>query len=92
MVEPSFGIDRTVLSIIMVSIYTRENGSKVLKLNTSIAPYIASILPLQKKDGVDVLAKDIYSSILETESRIQYDESGSIGRRYARQDEVGTPY
>ncbi|MCL4359068.1 MAG: glycine--tRNA ligase [Candidatus Thermoplasmatota archaeon] len=91
-VEPSFGIDRTVLSIIMTSLYTRENGSKVLGFNTSIAPYIASVLPLQKKDGVDALAKDIYSSILEAESRIQYDESGSIGRRYARQDEVGTPY
>ncbi|QRF74824.1 glycyl-tRNA synthetase [Thermoplasmatales archaeon] len=91
-IEPSFGIDRTVISVIMSSLYVRENGFKVLKLNSKVAPFLASVLPLQKKDGIDTFTKTLFLELLAGESRIQYDDSGSIGKRYARQDEIGTPY
>jgi glycyl-tRNA synthetase len=56
-----------------------------------LAPYKAAVFPLVNKDGMPEVARKIYQS-LKSQFNVFYDEKGSVGRRYARQDEVGTPY
>jgi glycyl-tRNA synthetase len=63
----------------------------VLKLHPRLAPVKAAILPLVKKDGMPEIAIDLYRR-LKPLMACQYDEKGSVGRRYARQDEAGTPW
>jgi len=93
-IEPSFGLDRTVL-VILLDAYKEENVKGetrvVLKLDKKIAPVKVAILPLAKKEGLDKLAKAITDDLKESMTAM-YDESGSIGKRYRRQDEIGTPY
>lgn len=91
-IEPAFGIDRIFLMTLISAYRERENGFKLLSLNRDVAPYHCAILPLQKKDGVDVLARELFQKLREADPYTTYDDSGSIGRRYARQDEIGTPY
>lgn len=92
--EPTFGLGRTLLAI-LVSAYSEEQlpdgtSRTVLRLSPSIAPVKIAILPLMKKDGLPEIAKDIQSS-LESLGVCEYDEGGQIGKRYRRQDEIGTP-
>ena len=90
--EPSFGVERAFLVFMNEAYAEKEKDSVVLKLNPKLAPIKAAIFPLVKKDKTLVqIAKDIYKNLRE-EWNIIYDESGSVGRRYARQDEVGTPF
>ncbi len=91
-IEPASGVDRIVLSVLMHSLKTRENGYTVLSLPPDVAPYHAAVFPLMKKNGMDQLAREIFRSLSLNDPCVFYDESGSIGKRYARQDEVGTPY
>ena len=91
-IEPAYGIDRISFFILYDSYYRRENGFKVLKLAPDIAPYHAAFFPLQNKDGVNDLAWSVYEKIREIDPYVIYDDAGSIGKRYARQDEIGTPY
>ncbi len=92
-VEPSFGIDRLFYAILEHSYYEREDSKyKVLRFNPIIAPVKAGVFPLMSKDGLDVLAKQVLSFLREKGVNAYYDESGSIGRRYARADEIGTPF
>ena len=91
-IEPAYGIDRMTLSLLMHSYYTRENGFKVLRLPQSVAPYHSAVLPLVNKDGLDDMARDLHEKLLLRDPYIYFDQSGSIGKRYARQDEIGTPY
>jgi len=96
-VEPSMGIDRATLAVLCDAFDEsdgtdgREKGEITLHLKPRIAPIKAAILPLVKKDGLAEKAKEVYSA---TKSCFPayYDESGSIGRRYRRQDEIGTPF
>lgn len=90
--EPAFGIDRIFLMTLVSAYRERENGFKLLSLKREIAPYHCAVLPLQKKDGIDTFAKELFNTIRMVDPYILYDDSGSIGRRYARQDEIGTPY
>jgi len=97
-IEPTLGIDRAVLAMIVNSfdvVGSRGKDDKneeiVLRLPRKLAPYKAAIFPLVKKDKIKKLAKEIYIDLNSTLS-VFYDESGSIGRRYRRQDEIGTPY
>jgi glycyl-tRNA synthetase len=89
--EPSQGIERAIL-VFLFSAYCddKKRGNVVLKLHPAIAPIKVAILPLVKKDGVSDKAKEVYD-LLKEKVDCFYDESGSIGRRYARQDELGTP-
>ncbi|MGC8663614.1 MAG: glycine--tRNA ligase [Thermoplasmata archaeon] len=92
-IEPSFGIDRIFFSLLENSLYTREDsGYKVLKLKSHIAPYKLAIFPLMPKDGLDNKAIKIYDTLKSKGITAYYDDSGSIGRRYARADEIGVPY
>lgn len=93
-IEPSYGIDRTVLAI-LVSAYNEEEvegeNRVFLKLDKKIAPIKVAILPLMRKDGLPEKAREIFKT-LKSEFTCQYDETASIGKRYRRQDEIGTPY
>ncbi len=63
----------------------------VLKFLPHMAPYQVAVLPLMKKDGMSEKAKEIYKELLKN-FRVDYDEAGSLGKRYRREDEIGTPY
>ena len=94
-IEPSFGVERTLLAI-LVSAYEEQKVGEgdtrvVLHLKPAIAPYHVAVLPLMKKDGLSELAYEVHTSLL-THFRADYDEAGSVGKRYRRHDEIGTPY
>ena len=92
-IEPSFGIDRILYAILEHSYYEREDSEyKVLKLNPKIAPVKVGVFPLMAKNSLDKVAKDILRNLRENGINSYYDESGSIGRRYARADEIGVPF
>ncbi len=89
-IETSIGCDRTLLTC-LIDAYTEEEERVVLKLAPVIAPIKAAIFPLVKKDGMPEIAHKIVDD-LRGDYRIFYDEGGAIGRRYRRQDEIGTPF
>ncbi len=92
-IEPSFGIDRLLYAILEHSYYEREeSGYKVLKLPPRLAPIKIGVFPLMPKDNLDTLAKEILKNLREEGIQSYYDDSGSIGRRYARADEIGVPF
>ncbi|MEM3445517.1 MAG: His/Gly/Thr/Pro-type tRNA ligase C-terminal domain-containing protein, partial [Thermoplasmata archaeon] len=88
--ELSFGVDRNLWALLDLFM-VKENERNVLKLKPYLAPYHCGVFPLFKKDGLDRVAFEIYES-LRKQFRVFYDDSGSIGRRYARMDEIGTPF
>ena len=92
-VEPALGTDRAVLTF-LIDAYCEEdidgNPRTVLKLHPELAPIKAAVFPLLRKDGHPEKAQEIYKSI-KAKYPATYDESGTIGRRYRRQDEAGTP-
>ncbi len=94
-VETSIGLDRLFLAVLSSSFKNEEleDGSSrvVLKLPAFLAPYKAAVLPLTKKDGLPEKARQIMTS-LKAKFNIQYDEKDSIGKRYRRQDAIGTPF
>lgn len=98
-IEPSAGADRATLAFLCEA-YTEdsvpdEHGNPrartLLKLHPRLAPVKAAVFPLVKKDGMPEIAQQIYRA-LKPHFNVFYDEKGAVGRRYARQDEVGTPY
>jgi glycyl-tRNA synthetase len=95
-IETSVGADRTLLAL-LVNAYREEQvpgeeeGRVVLRLHPSLAPVKAGIFPLVKKDGMPEVAEKLAKE-LRAHFPVFYDESGAIGRRYRRQDEVGTPF
>jgi len=103
-IEPSGGIDRATLAF-LVDAYVKEQVSRsagqqvsegneeriLLRLHPKLAPIKAAILPLVKKEPVVEIAKKLYEE-LRKEFFVEYDESGTVGKRYRRQDEIGTPY
>jgi len=90
--EPSTGVERLFLVFMFDAYhYDKKRENVILKLNPKLSPVKASIFPIVKKDEFEKVAKNIFKD-LSSEWKINYDESGSIGRRYARNDEIGTPY
>src|SRR3989338_4938552 len=95
-VEPSFGVDRTILAL-LVSAYTEDElGGEprtYLKFNKAVAPIKAAVFPLLKnKPELVKKAREIYAMLKKVQPRIMWDDNGNIGKRYRRQDEIGTPY
>jgi len=90
-VEPSYGIDRP-LYCALEHAYTDEGERKYLKLKKWLAPVEVGVFPLLKRDGLSEKAVEIQDFLRSKGLLADYDESGSIGRRYARADEIGTPY
>jgi len=94
-IEASVGLDRTVLAILSEAYHEEEvDGEErvVLKFHQSIAPVQVAVLPLMKKDGLAEKAQELFKRLLDQDIRSDYDDSASIGKRYRRQDEIGTPY
>jgi glycyl-tRNA synthetase len=93
-IEPAVGVDRALLAF-MCDAYSEEPDKDetriVMHFHPSLAPVKAAILPLSKKENLSNFARDIYKN-LRTAMATQYDDTQSIGRRYRRQDEIGTPY
>jgi glycyl-tRNA synthetase len=90
--EPSLGVERAFLVFLFDAYSKNQKGDIVLRLNPKLAPVKAAVFPLVKTDEKLVkLAKDIYVD-LRKEFNIVHDISGSVGRRYARNDEMGTPF
>ncbi len=88
--EPSIGLDRVLFHELMLSY--REDGERTwLKLPRYLAPIEIAVFPLMKKDGMPEKARQIYRDLIKEGFIAFYDESGTIGRRYRRMDEIGTP-
>ena len=94
-IETSIGVDRMFLAVFS-SAYTEEtleDGSTrvVLKLPAKLAPHKVAVLPLVKKDGLPEIGQEVFNK-LKKEFMVQYEDKDAIGRRYRRQDAVGTPF
>jgi glycyl-tRNA synthetase len=93
-IEPAAGVDRAMLSFIVDAYETEEiEGRKrtVLRLHPRLAPVKAAVLPLVSRDGMPERAREVYADV-RAQVPAEYDEGGSIGKRYRRQDEIGTPW
>ena len=93
-IEPAAGVDRAVLSFMVDAYDTEEVEGRqrtVLKLHPRLAPVKVAVLPLVNKDEQPEKAREIYEQLRELMSA-EYDTGGSIGKRYRRQDEIGTPW
>jgi glycyl-tRNA synthetase len=93
-IEPAAGTDRAALAFLVDAYDTEEVEGRrrtVLRFHPRIAPVKAAVLPLISKEGMPERAREIYESV-RTRVPAEYDEGGSIGRRYRRQDEIGTPW
>ena len=92
-IEPSAGVDRTALAL-LVDAYDEEPDKEgirvVLRFKFSMAPVQVAVLPLSRKENLGKVAREVYSGLRKA-FRCQYDDAQSIGRRYRRQDEIGTP-
>ena len=99
-IEPSLGVERSVLAV-LCDAYDEEvvgqdkNGKDdvrvVMHFHPALAPFKAAILPLSKKEVLSGPAMELYNE-LSKDFMVDYDETGSIGKRYRRQDEIGTPF
>ena len=97
-VEPAAGATRGVLAL-LCDAYNEEAGDEtgkgertVLRLHPRLAPFKVAILPLVRKDGMPEIARKVADEFFKAGINARYDEQHAIGRRYARHDEVGTPY
>ena len=92
-VEPSVGVDRLFLALLCDAydeeVINEKDTRIVMHLHPAIAPYLAAVLPLSK--ALSAQANEVYD-MLAKEFHVEYDEAGSIGKRYRRQDAIGTPY
>ncbi len=94
-IEPSYGIDRMCYAVLEQA-YDEDiaDGEKriVMRLSPNVAPVQVAVFPLMSRDGLDVLAGEITRTFHQNGILAEYDDSGAIGRRYRRQDEIGTPF
>ena len=101
-IEPSFGIDRILTAVLEHSYHEADSSPmadsdqdeeyRVMRLKADMAPVKCGIFPLVNKDGLPEIADEIGLDLKKEGFTTYYDHSGSIGRRYARMDEIGTPY
>ena len=93
-IEPAGGPDRSMLAFLVDAYDEDEIGGEtrtVLRLHPQLAPIKVAVLPLVRKDGQPELAREV-ELMLRDHVQVEYDEGGAIGRRYRRQDEIGTPW
>jgi len=100
-IEPTFGVERSFLTVLVdeydeeetVDVNGKADTRVVLRLAPRIAPYKAAILPLAKKPELTGVARDLFATVQdELGVLVDYDETANIGKRYRRQDEIGTPF
>jgi glycyl-tRNA synthetase len=94
-IEPSYGIDRMCYALLEQA-YDEDTaeGEKrtVMRFSPKVAPVQVAVFPLMTRDNLDIIAEEITSTFHKNGILAEYDGSGAIGRRYRRQDEIGTPY
>lgn len=90
-IEASIGVDRLLFSVIDGAVKDDGRGWKVLSLKKSVAPYLCAVFPLQKDDKLVEKAKEIEKMLVARRIPAFYSDSGSIGKRYAKADEIGVP-
>jgi glycyl-tRNA synthetase len=94
-IEPSYGIDRMCYAVLEQS-YDEDlvdgEERRVLRLSPLVAPVQVAVFPLMNRDGLDMIADQLTHRLHEHHILAEYDDSGAIGRRYRRQDEIGTPF
>ncbi len=95
-VEPSLGVDRTVLAVLVSAYREDEVGDSkrvYLAFKPSVAPIKAAVFPLMKnKPELQEKAREVYKNLKKEIPQIMFDDNGNVGKRYRRQDEIGTPY
>ncbi len=94
-IEPSYGIDRMCYAVLEQSYYEEivdGEERRVLRLPPLVAPVQVAVFPLMNRDGLDTIAAQLTHRLHEHHILAEYDDSGAIGRRYRRQDEIGTPF
>ncbi|MFB6362214.1 MAG: glycine--tRNA ligase, partial [Halobacteriales archaeon] len=94
-VEPSFGVGRAVFTVLAHRLREDQIDGEprtVLSLPPAVAPTLVGVFPLMDRDGLGDRAREITRELRTAGFTVEYDDAGSIGRRYRRQDEVGTPY
>jgi glycyl-tRNA synthetase len=92
-IEPSMGVERFMMAVLYEG-YTNdtERGNIVLNISPKVAPYKVAIFPLVNKAGLPEVAREIFDELIEEDIQVMYDKAGSVGKRYARADEIGIPY
>lgn len=90
-IELSLGVDRSIFALMDLS-FVHEPNRDVLRVQPNIAPYLAAVFPLVSKPELETRAVALYDALKQEDYASFYDDSGAIGRRYRRMDEVGTPY
>ena len=90
-IEPTFGMERVFLALLTKAYCKNKKGETVLRLLPKLAPIKVAIFPIVKQQEFEKIAENIFNE-LKKEFNVVYDKSGSIGRRYARNDEIGTPF
>ncbi|MCW9054849.1 MAG: glycine--tRNA ligase [Candidatus Pacebacteria bacterium] len=95
-IEPSLGVDRTVLAVLTSAYREDEVGGEArtyLAFKPSVAPVKAAVFPLLKnKPELQEKAREVYAALKKEVPQIMFDDNGNVGKRYRRQDEIGTPY
>jgi glycyl-tRNA synthetase len=94
-VEPSFGLDRIFFALMDAAFARVEKEGEpytILRLDPRVAPITACVFPLMPKDGMETAAEQVHLELSRAGIPSQYDDSGSIGKRYARADEAGVPF
>jgi glycyl-tRNA synthetase len=95
-IEPSFGLDRTVLAVLCDAYTEVQEGEETrvfLKLDPKVAPFKVAVFPLlRNKPELIKKAEEVYKMIKKVIPEVIFDDNGNIGKRYRRQDEIGTPY
>jgi glycyl-tRNA synthetase len=93
-IEPSFGVERAIMAVLTAAYWDdKENDRIVLKLPAHLAPVKVAVSPLLKnKPELVDKAKEVYNSLKKEFGSVMWDDNGNIGKRYRRQDEIGTPY
>ncbi len=89
-IEPSFGIDRIVYSVLLHS-FCESDDKDYFKFNKSVAPVQVGVFPLVNKEGPREIAQNLTEELRMNGFRVEYDATGTIGKRYARADEIGIP-
>jgi glycyl-tRNA synthetase len=95
-IEPSFGVDRTVLALLTSAYREDEQNGEVrsyLAFKPAMAPIICAVSPLLKnKQELQDKAREVFKTLKQEFGNVMYDDNGNIGKRYRRQDEIGTPF
>lgn len=93
-IEPSYGIDR-ISYMVLEHAYAEDEADgetrTVMRFKSCVAPIQAAVLPLMPRDGLDEIARKLVAELQDEGIQTEYDDAGAIGRRYRRQDEIGTP-